>query len=137
MDDVRPNGQILDLDVFKIETNYEYDTGPGHLINTLMDSIRAKRIHLKSAIDVMCHLDHTIFKPYPEGKGGIVYMSYSLREVMYRIEEDFYDDQEGFEEVKIELGHAIMKIAHNHKDFLEELWTDMPEYSSKSTIMDK
>jgi len=64
-------------------------------------------------------------------------MSYSLREVMYRIEEDFYDDQEGFEEVKIELGHAIMKIAHNHKDFLEELWTDMPEYSSKSTIMDK
>lgn len=85
----------------------------------------------------MCHLEHTIFKPYPPGKGGVVYMSYALKEVMSSIEEDFYDDQEGFEEVKVEMGKAIMQIAHNHKEFMEELWTDMPEYSSKSTIMSK
>jgi len=82
----------------------------------------------------MQHENHTCFKAWPQG--GIEYISYGLRGTLNKIEDEYYNDDEYFDEIKQKMGECIMRIAYVHRNTLKELWTDMPEYISKTTIME-
>lgn len=101
MDEVRkPADRIVDLDFLKIDTSYDYSTGPGNFIIQLFDTCRIKKLKLKEDIDLMQHEQHTCFKAWPEGKGGIEYISYGLRGTLNRIEDEYYNDDEAFDYIK-------------------------------------
>lgn len=132
----KPADKIVDLDCLKIDSSYDYNSGPGNFIITLFDTCRIKKLKLKEDIDLMQHENHTCFKAWPEGKGGIEYISYGLSGTLSKIEDEYYNDDESFDEIKKMLGKAIMRIAFVHRATLKELWTDMPEFISKTTMME-
>eukprot|EP00352_Strombidinopsis_acuminata_P006205 CAMPEP_0176376072 /NCGR_PEP_ID=MMETSP0126-20121128/27930_1 /TAXON_ID=141414 ORGANISM="Strombidinopsis acuminatum, Strain SPMC142" /NCGR_SAMPLE_ID=MMETSP0126 /ASSEMBLY_ACC=CAM_ASM_000229 /LENGTH=64 /DNA_ID=CAMNT_0017737359 /DNA_START=1681 /DNA_END=1875 /DNA_ORIENTATION=- len=64
----------------------------------MFDTCRIKKLKLKEDIDLMQHENHTCFKAWP--KGGIEYISYGLRSTLNNIEDEYYNDDEYFDEVK-------------------------------------